>query len=703
MKRKILAVLSATLAILLAACSVSDGEKGTKEQVQETLESKDEKEQAQEVVEGDDAEEPVQQNLESKDAEKYTKDKNDSVYQLLDFSDQQEEEFAEKGFIRAPESLEIKTEDGTVAWNQADYDFARNSEKASDTVNPSLWRNTQLNAKYGLFEVTDGIYQVRGYDLANITFVRSDNGWIVFDCTTSVETAKAALELLEQEFGKAHITAVVVSHAHVDHYGGIGGLVLEEDLADPSLSLEEQIDSGKTLIIVPEGYEKAVMEENVFAGNAMQRRSIFQYGSFLEKGEKGSLSVGIGLATSNGTKSYLSPTFEVTEELFKMTLDGVDMVFQLTPDTESPAEMNTYLPQHKALWMAENCTGTMHNLYTLRGAQIRDGNAWGQYILKSLEYFGDEAESVFQSHNWPHWGKDVVKEYMLNTASIYKYITAQTLQYINQGYTSTEIADMISLPKEMEKVWYTRQYYGTLAHNAKAVYQKYMGWYDANPVHLDELAPSEYAKKLVDYMKDTDEVLKMAQEDYDKGEYQWVAEITNTVVYAEPDNQKARSLCADALEQLGYQAESGAWRNAYLTAAAELRYGTDAYPKEVAAGTGPTALGMSTETMLDYLGICMDAKEMEDVNLVINLEITDQKEKYLLRINHGVFLHSKEKWSDKPDAVIRMKKAGILGIARNNQKLLDASIESIRGDKDILSVLTGNIADFPTYFHIVEP
>lgn len=648
--------------------------------------------------------EPAQNpGADEKEPSRYTKEANQRVYQVLDFSDEQEREFAERGLLRAPETLEIKTEKGEVAWSQEKYDFVRNGEKAPDSANPSLWRNTELNGKYGLFEVKEGIYQVRGYDVANITFVRSNTGWIVFDCTTSVETAEAALDLLEQEFGEARIAAVVVSHAHVDHYGGIGGVVAQEDLADASLSLEKQIASGKTLIIVPEGYEKAVMEENVFAGNAMRRRSDFQYGTFLEKGEKGSLSVGIGLTPSSGTGSYFSPTFEVKEELYEMTLDGVELVFQLTPGTESPAEMNTYLPQHKALWMAENCTGTMHNLYTLRGAEVRDGNAWGQYILKAMEYFGEEAEVIFQSHNWPHWGNEVIKEYMLNTASVYKYITAQTLQYINQGYTSTEIAAMIELPEELEKVWYTRQYYGTLAHNAKAVCQKYMGWYDANPVHLNQMPPSEYAEKLMEYLGDTKKVLAMAREDFEKGEYQWVAEITNAVVYAQPDNQEARNLCADALEQLGYQAESGAWRNACLTGAYELRHGTENYPEKSVGKTGPAALGMSTETMLDYLGISMDAKKMEDRNLVINLEITDEKERYLLRINHGVFLHSGEEWSENPDAVIKMKKAGILGIANNDRQIMDEAIESVSGSEDVLSVLTGNIADFPMYFNIVEP
>ncbi len=648
-------------------------------------------------------EQTAELNADVKGATEYTAAENAEVYELLDFDDEQEKEFAERGFITAPDSLVINNAAGTV-WDLDAYSFASDDAEASDTVNPSLWRNVVLNAKHGLYEVEDGIYQVRGYDISNISFIRSDSGWIVFDCGTSVETSSAAFELFKEQFGDAHISAIVISHAHADHYGGIGGIISAEERADSSLSLEEQIASGKTAVIVPEGFEKAVMEENVFAGNAMKRRTNYQYGAILEKGATGSLSVGIGLTLpTNGTNSYISPTFIVTEPIYETTVDGVDMIFQLTPGTESPAEMNTYLPQYKALWMAENCTGTLHNLYTLRGAEVRDANSWAQYIMEAKALFGDDAEVVFQSHNWPHWGNDVINEYMLNTASVYKYIFSQTLQYINEGYTSTEIASMISLPKDLERIWYTRQYYGTLKHNAKAVYQKYMGWYDANPVNLDELEPSEYAKKLVEYLGDTDKVLDKAQEDFDKGEYQWVAQLTNAVVFAEPDNTRARYLCADALEQLGYMAESGAWRNAYLTGAYELRNGTDAYPEATVGGTGGTASGMDTETMLDYLSICLDEKKIEDENLVINLVITDEGAEYVLRINHGVLLYSEEPLAENADATIRLKRLGILGIARNSQQLMDAYIESIEGDESVLSVITENIAEFPPYFNIVEP
>lgn len=641
-------------------------------------------------------------NAEVKEATENTKNINASVYELLDFSDESEKEFAQRGFIRAPETLEIKAENGGTVWSQDIYDFVRNAE-APDSANPSLWRNTQLNALYGLYEVVDGIYQVRGYDVANVTFVKGDKGWIVFDCGTGVETAAAALELFEEEFGKAHISAVVISHAHVDHYGGVGGLISKEQLADPAQELDAQIASGKTLLIVPDGFEKAAMEENVLAGNAMKRRSNYQYGSLIPKDENGALSVGIGLTACAGTSSYYTPTYEVKEELEEITVDGVKMIFQLTPGTESPAEMNTYLPDHKALWMAENCTATMHNIYTLRGAEIRDSGAWGEYIMKAKALFGGDAEVVFQSHNWPHWGNDVINEYLLNTAAVYRYIHSQTLQYINEGYTSTEIANMIKLPAALEKVWYTRQYYGTLAHNAKAVYQKYMGWYDANPVHLAELSPSEYAQKLVEYLGDTNRVLEKARDDYNAGEYQWVAELTSTIIYAQPDNMDARYLCADALEQLGYQAESGAWRNAYLTGAYELRHGISGYPNTSVGGRAASSLAMSTETMLDYLAMCLDSKKLEDKSLVINLEITDENEKYLLRLHHGVLLYSKEQWSDDPDAVLKLKRAGIVGIAQNNSAIMEKTIESSTGREDILKIFSDNLAQFEPFFNIIEP
>ncbi len=629
-----------------------------------------------------------------------TQSANAEVYQLLDFADEREKEFATRGLIAAPESLVITDDSGTVIFSQQAYDFVRDQE-APASANPSLWRNTQLNAYYGLFEVTDGIYQVRGYDLSNMTFVRTEHGWIVMDCLSSTETAKAALELFESQMGEANIVAVILSHTHMDHYGGIEGVISAEDAADPTLPLAEQIASGKTAIIVPEGFEKAVMEENVFVGTAMKRRSSYQYGTLLRKGETGSLSVGIGQTSVIGSVGYIPPTLEIKED-GELEIDGVRAVFQLTPGTESPAEMNTYFPDYKALWMAENCTGTLHNLYTLRGAEVRDANSWARYITKVQTLFGDEAEVVFQSHNWPHWGNDVIREYMTNTAAIYKFIHDQTVLYINQGYTETEIADMIQLPEELEKVWYTRQYYGTLKHNAKAVYQKYMGWYDANPVHLDEMTPTDYAKKLVEYLGDTDKVLEMAQADYDAGEYQWVAQLTNALVYADPENTKARLLCADALEQLGYQAESGAWRNAYLVGAFELRNGLKFYPQSIPLGFGSTAQNMDAQTMLDYMGIMMETEKLADKSFTVNLVLSDA-ENYLLRIQNGVLLYYEGEQAEDADITIHTKRLGILAIANRNTDGMSRLIESVEGDAALYDALCKSMTQFTLYFNVIEP
>lgn len=636
-----------------------------------------------------------------KPATTITKQINEDVYQVLDFDDTQEEEFAKKGFITAPDSLQITDDDGNVVWNMDNYDFVRDAD-SPDSANPSLWRNTKSNANYGLFQVSDDIYQVRGYDLSNMTFVRTDNGWIIMDCLASSDTAKAALELFKSEMGDIHIVAVIISHAHIDHYGGIQGVLTQDELADPSLSLDEQIASGKTAIIVPDGFENAVMSENVFVGTAMKRRSLYQYGSVIQPGEQGRLSVGIGLAVSQGEVGYLSPTFNVTEEVFETTIDGVKVIFQLTPDTESPAEMNTYFPDKKALWLAENCTASMHNIYTLRGAEVRDANSWARYITEAQSLFGKDAEVVFQSHNWPHWSNNVIQEYMTNTAAVYKFMHDQTLLYINQGYTSTEIANMIELPEALNKVWYTRQYYGTLKHNVKAIYQKYMGWYDANPVHLDELEPTEYAKKLVEYLGDADKVLEMAKSDYEKGEYQWVAQITNTLVYADPENEQAKYLCADALEQLGYQAESGAWRNAYLVAASELRNSTDMYPPSAVTGSGSTAQQMDMQTTLDYMGIMLDSTKLADKSFTINLQVANDQN-YLLKVHHGVLLYYPDEQDENADITITTKKAGVLAIAACNEDGISKLVESVEGDQELYKAFCESMTPLSLYFNIIEP
>ena len=452
-------------------------------------------------------------NAEIKDATQHTVEVNSALYSKLDFEDTSEYENATKGLIAAPETLELKDADGNIVWSQKAYSFVDNYEKAPDTVNPSLWENTKNNHAYGLFEVVEGIYQVRGYDMANLTVIEGETGWIVFDPLMAVECSAAAMQLVNDNLGERPVKAVIISHSHVDHYGGIAGVISSEETAEKTISFAEQLASGKIPVIVPEGFEKHAVEENVYAGKAMGRRANYQYGVMLDPGETGKLAIGIGMGQSTGTGSYISPTYEVKETGESLVIDGIEMEFQLTPGTEAPSEMNTWFPQFKALWVAENCTGTLHNLYTLRGAQIRDGSAWAKYIMETISLYGNEAEVTFQSHNWPHWGNETVNKYLMDNASIYQFINDQTLTYINQGYTADEISNMIRLPEELEKVWYTRQYYGTLKHNSQAVYQKYMGWYDANPVHLDPLEPTESAKKWVEYLGDTDEVLRKAKAD----------------------------------------------------------------------------------------------------------------------------------------------------------------------------------------------
>lgn len=644
-------------------------------------------------------------NKESKGATEYTVQVNSAVYSVLDFSDTSEYENATRGLIDAPEVLELKDSDGNVIWSQAAYSFLNDYEKAPDTVNPSLWENTKNNHAYGLFEVCDGIYQVRGYDMANLTAVKGDTGWILFDPLMSVECSQAAMQLIEKNLGSFPVKAVIISHSHADHFGGILGVMTKDEAADSSLSIQEQIASGKIPVITPEGFAEHAIAENVYAGKAMTRRANYQYGVLLEPGVTGTLAQGIGMGQSTGTVSYLAPSYEVSTTGEIITVDGVEMEFQMTPGTEAPAEMNTWFPQFKALWVAENCTGTLHNLYTLRGAQVRDGSAWASYITEAVTLFGDEAEVVFQSHNWPHWGNEVLNEYLINTAAVYKFINDQTLTYINQGYTSDEISNMIELPEALAKVWYTRQYYGTLSHNSKAVYQKYMGWYDANPVNLNPLTPSESAKKWVEYLGDVDAVLRMAKADYDKGEYQWVAEVTNTIVYADPTNEAARLLCADALEQLGYQSESGPWRNAYLTAALELRHGNQAMNATQSKGAGDALMQMTSTMIFDYMAIMADKQALAEHNFTVNVKLPDVGEQHMLQIKNGVLLVYENTCQEDADVSLTCPKNALFYILQNNTEALSGL--PIEGNRELIFLLAENMNQVVLSgfvpFNIVEP
>ena len=633
---------------------------------------------------------------ETEGATTITAEANAEWYEKLDFSDRREFANAERGWLDNAEGRIIDGDDNRSVWDLQSYgDLNRD---APDTVNPSLWRNTQLNAKAGLFEVCDGIYQVRGFDMANTTFIRTDHGWIVFDVLMCKENMKAAKELMENRFGPLDIKAVLYSHSHVDHFGGVEGVITREQVADAKLSLKKQLASGKTLVLAPAGFLKHAISENVYAGIAMARRAQFQYGTVLDKGEKGALSVGIGMGQSTGTVGLIAPTYEIGEDVPKLTIDGLEIEFQLTPGTEAPAEMNAYFPKYRALWMAENCTGTLHNLYTLRGAEVRDANDWAKYIIEADQRFCDKTDVVFQSHNWPHWGEEI-HDYLLNTAAIYKFIHDQTLHYMNQGYTSTEVAAMLTLPEKLEKVWYTRPYYGTLAHNAKAVYQKYLGWYDANPVNLNPLPPSNTAKKLVEYLGSTDAVLRKARKDFEKGDYQWVAQITKELVFADPSNQKARNLCADALEQLGYQAESGAWRNAYLMGAAELRKGNLSGLARTANGLGSAMKEMTVDMLLDYISILTDANAAQNDDVTMNLIVTDVNEKFYVTRKNGILLSYSGENRPDAQATVTCKRLQLLALMQGQQ----AGQVQVSGDATALKRLLAYASKFEKTFNVIEP
>ena len=624
---------------------------------------------------------------------------NSGWYDLLDFGDEREKECALRGLIEAPKELVIRRADDVVAWDLSKFDFVK-ERKAPDTVNPSLWRNTQLNAYAGLFEVCDGIYQVRGYDMANATFIRTDHGWIIFDVMMCMEDMAAGMAIMEKHFGTLDIKAILYSHSHIDHYGGFFGAIKAEDAADASLPLEEQLASGKVAVLAPEGFLMHAVSENLFCGPAMGRRAQYQYGAIMEPGERDRMAIGIGLGQSKGTVGLLPPTYEITSNEV-LVIDGLEIRFQLTPGTEAPAEMHAYFPKYKGLWLAENCTGTMHNIYTLRGAQVRNADDWARYILEAEYLFGDEAEVVFQSHNWPHWGNAAVREYMEDTAAVYQYINNQTLHYINQGMTPAEISRTLKLPDRLNKIWYCRQYYGTLSHNVKAVYQRYMGWYDANPVNLNPLTPEDTAKKWVSYLGDTDKVLARAEEDFEKGEYQWVAQLTKELVFADPANREARDLCARALEQLGYQAESGPWRSAYLMGAWELSEGNQALKESTVKGREMMQMAMTVEMMLSFIDIRTDALAAQHDNFSLSLKIADTGEAFRLLRRDGILLVYKGEAKEQTDCTVTCARLQLLALLGGRTEVLEKM--SITGDETVPLRMVKYMTPVVHNFNIIEP
>lgn len=635
----------------------------------------------------------AQQGAPSKPATASTKAANEAVLKALPFNDKEDFANAARGFIGKPDTLTIKNAKGDVVWDLEAYKKYISADKqAPDSVNPSLWRNAQLNMQYGLFKVSEKIYQVRGYDITNITFIQGKTGWIVFDPLLSAETSKAAFELVTKHLGKKPIVAVVYSHSHVDHYGGVRGIIDEKD-----------VRAKKVKIIAPEHFSEHAISENVIAGNVMSRRAIYMYGAMLPRNAQGGVNGGLGQTTSTGTATLILPTDIIKKTGQEMTVDGVKMVFQMTPGTEAPAEMNTWFPELKALWTAENATNTMHNILTLRGAQVRDALKWAGYLNETIALYGNKVEVKFQSHHWPMWENTKIVEYIKKQRDLYKYIHDQSVNLMNKGYTGAEIAEMIKLPPELDQQWYNRGYYGTLRHNSRAVYQRYMGWYDANPSSLDNLPPEMAAKKYVEYMGGEAEIMKKSRADFDKGEYRWVAEAMKHVVFANPGSTEAKNLLADTYEQLGYQAESGPWRSVYLQGAFELRNGV---PKAggINAASPDTIKAMPPEMLFDYFAVRLNGPKAAGKKIGINIDFTDLKKQYGLAVENAVLNHGKP--LAKPDVKLTMSKATLDAI-QLKEITLEAAITKgdlkIDGKREAFTEFMGLMDSFPFWFNIVTP
>ncbi|WP_421181376.1 alkyl/aryl-sulfatase [Aeromonas enteropelogenes] len=630
-----------------------------------------------------------------KPASEFTIQANQNVLHTLPFNDKQDFEDARRGFIAKPDTLTIKDDEGNVVWDLEQYKTYIGLDKtAPDTVNPSLWRNAQLNMEYGLFKVTDKIYQIRGFDLSNITFIQGDKGWIVFDPLISPQTAKAALAFINKTLGERPVSAVVYSHSHVDHYGGAAGLFNSPD----------EVKKNGVQIIAPEGFTEHAVSENVIAGNAMARRAVYMYGALLPRNAQGSVNGGLGQTTSTGVPSLLLPTRFITKTGEEVTLDGVRMVFQMTPGTEAPAEMNTWFPDSKALWMAENTTNTMHNILTLRGAQVRDALKWSSYLNETIETWGDQAQVKFQSHHWPRWGNASIVDYFKKQRDLYKYIHDQSVRLMNMGYTGEEISEKIALPPELNDFWPNRGYYGTLRHNSRAVYQRYMGWYSGNPSDLDNLPPEMVGPKYVEFMGGEQALLKKAKASFDKGEYRWVAEVLKHLVFANPNNQEGKLLLADALEQLGYQAESGPWRSVYLQGAYELRNGVPTAGGTVTASPD-TIRAMSPSMLFDYLAVRINPEKAAGKKMVVNMDFTDIGEKHTLSLENAVLNHT-TRYAASPDVTVTLSKQTLddiqLGQGTLEQKIASGEIK-VQGNQQTFSDFVGLLDKFNFWFNIVTP
>lgn len=617
---------------------------------------------------------------------------NAAVLQQLPFSDRTDYESVSKGLI-APFKGQIKEAAGKVIWDVQAYDFLA-KDKNPDSINPSLWRLAQLSAHAGLFEVSPRLYQVRGLDLANMTIIEGDDGLIIIDPLTVTETAKAALELYYQNRPRKPVVAVIYSHTHVDHFGGVRGVVDEAD-----------VKAGKVKVFAPVGFMEHVMSENVFAGNAMSRRAQYQFGSLLPRGERGQVDAGLGKSSpSGGTVTLIPPTDLIEKELETRTIAGLDVEFQLTPGTEAPAEMNLYLPQLRALCMAENATQMMHNILTPRGAQVRDAKAWAQYLDSSLARYGDKSDVLFAQHNWPTWGGERIRTFLADQRDMYAFLNDRTLHLLNQGLTPLEVADAIKkLPGTLDQKWYTRGYYGSLSFNVRAVYQRYLGFYDGNPANLNPLPPVETAKRSVEAMGGQAAVLEKMHAAMAKGDYRWAAQLGNQLLFADPENPDARKAQAETLEQMGYQSENATWRNMYLTGAMELRNGVPAHAGSSVSGDMVRA--MSPDMFFDFLAIRLDSDKAVGHDMTLNWTFEDQNKDFTLTLRNGVLTH-RAGLNPQADAGVSMSKATLEQISLKQLDFptaIQKGLIKLQGNGKKIAELMGSLDTFTPQFNIVTP
>ncbi|ABF09028.1 linear primary-alkylsulfatase [Cupriavidus metallidurans] len=623
-----------------------------------------------------------------------TEQSNAAWLRKLPFADRADFEDAKRGLVaRFPEPT-IKSADGKTAWDFGAYAF-ESAADAPPTVNPSLWRLAQLNNEAGLFKVADRVYQVRGADLANMNIVEGDTGLIIIDTLLTAETARAALDLYYAHRPRKPVLAVIYTHSHADHFGGVRGIVSEDD-----------VKSGKVEILAPNGFMDEAVSENVLAGGAMGRRAQYMYGTNLPKNATGQVDTGLGKATARGTITLLAPTSSITKPIETRRIDGIDFEFQLTPGTEAPAEMNIYLPQFRTLCIAENAVRTQHNLLTLRGAQVRDAKAWSYFLSQSLLRYGDRTDVLIGQHHWPTWGHARIVEMLSDQRDMYAYLNDQTLRLLNQGLTPLEIADTLkTLPEPLASKWYARDYYGSVSHNVRAVYQRYLGFYDGNPAHLNPLPPEQTARKTIEWMGGADAVLAKAREAYAHGDYRWVAQIGNDLVFADPSNAAARALQADALEQLGYQSENATWRNIYLTGAQELR---DGVPKLQGSSLGSADLvrALTVPNFFDYLAVRLNADKAAGKAMTLNWQFTDLNQRYAMTLRNSALTYVADAQHAQPTATVTLTKATLDKISLK-QLTLPQAMQSgairIDGNPQAVAGLFAMLDTFDPAFNIVTP